>query len=609
MKIADVLKKFCELSDVDKEAQFFDYLDKLQKSFDPSDPTLRFIGITSPLEDIGGRLLGEFIKIQPLLEELQLISHGLLDEGAKFLIQGLSTTRENGSLRRLKLSDEDLSESVIQLLAHEVISHHQTLELLDLQGSGLTDQSINVLFSEVNDSHLVKIDLSVNKIKGQCFITYQTEWLKAYPYLSHFIITGNPIKEQFLEGLVALFDKRINLCIVSSFGEIKSLKYTSLEVAYILAFRKTIVSTFGVASDISTGLMEGKPPNSFFSNILRIMSNINIMGSGAAFNLLAHMNDSVNKHLLKKQMEHIDDLGTVYPEGVGVLADKLSCRLIKHLDLNNPVEDSVLKNVIDISEQMTAPLATSSDSLTLEDILQTEEMTFYQILGASLLKQVMPSLQAKSQSNNDQVVMEDRAIQDANMLLTAVAKRGVPKLDKACEERLFLYAFPLIAIVNNIYKKMLEIVYEQEKLSGANIALEELKTNQEKHQTFCAWLANSFHHYATKIVLWLDVDRNGLIDTIASSIQNDQHVVSYDDKKQETLEFSIKKSIKLFFPREEYYNLSINGMLFLKPLEKSKFMKNKPEKNSDVHISWSPKMYSPIKIDNIIKNITEKLSF
>lgn len=252
---------------------------------------------------------------------------------------------------------------------------------------------------------------------------------------------------------------------------------SSEQLAYAQHFKKILVRMHMTAMVISTGLINiattGKLGKA--GQVLNAISSSVPLGVGLGVKMLAYCLQTADSAIAMRRMERLSQLGNDHVEVIR-LSEQLSGRLIRCLNIDNTVKE----------HHMIKLLSGGSDiALALVDI------GFYGALTQVFEMAVNPMIEETVGSDNI-TAMEKRAEQDANLFLAAVAEHDILTTSSRDFDRLFLYAVPLLTVVDHVFFLILDKFCQQEHCEQKSLSM-----NTKKRGIFYGNVTKSWHQHAS----------------------------------------------------------------------------------------------------------------
>ena len=264
----------------------------------------------------------------------------------------------------------------------------------------------------------------------------------------------------------------------------KFASLTPLQQAYVIHFRKTVVEMFCAARVINSGLVQGKAQSGgMVQTILKIAEHLTPIGGGG-FYLLSCIVSKVNNSVVQQRMRRLASLGTTEVDVVN-LADEISVKLVdKVVIVPNPVNNSVVKLLLEYAEDVI-DLAISGGGVI--EAGAVENKLFDHISNAvssSVVTDDRRSVPA------DEAFMIQRATKDANALLAKAVKINTSTVNN---DQLFLFAFPTMTVIGDVYAESLKRFWEA---NATSLDFSRLTIKDAKKKKFFALLGSCFHQHA-----------------------------------------------------------------------------------------------------------------
>lgn len=254
------------------------------------------------------------------------------------------------------------------------------------------------------------------------------------------------------------------------------------EKAYIKKFKQQLVQMYIVATVASTGSVQltltGTAGNA--ASVLNVIAGLVPWGGGAV-QMFSYLLQAIDTRITQTRMERVTHLGDT-PEEVAKIASILSQRLLHCLELENCVQDGRIMRLFTSLGNIIQSFFQDGFYGALFDAF-TESGVVDEITGAIAGVMTPPEV-------------EERASNDVKLLLSAIMEKTVPKNieNETNISRLFLYSAPLITVVDQLFRKIIErFCIEQ------SCQLEQLVIPSKSRSIFCNNVAEKCHEYADDV--------------------------------------------------------------------------------------------------------------
>lgn len=294
-----------------------------------------------------------------------------------------------------------------------------------------------------------------------------------------------------------------------------TLAFVGDEAIYAAAFKRALVSMHMTSMIASTGIFQitttgttGKA-----GKIINACSSAIPLGIGIGFKILGYCLQSIDQTITQRRLQHLSELGTM-PEDIARLSDQLSQWLVRCRSIENKVQARHMEKLFSSATDMADAISGNGFYGGLVQAIET-------II-------VDPSIDAVFAQGEASVDIQQRAEQDAGVLLAAIAQESVPKKTVAPGgamnldiDRLFLYAMPLVTVVNHVYLKILSDFCQLQGCASTSIHI-----NKKKQGKFFGNIAQSWHEQAEEVRESLidNTRRSVFIDVMASTFSEKEHV-------------------------------------------------------------------------------------
>lgn len=282
---------------------------------------------------------------------------------------------------------------------------------------------------------------------------------------------------------------------------------SSEQMLYQQHFKKMLVRMHMTAMVVSTGLIKinasGKAGKA--AHVLNALSGFAPLGTGIGVKMLAYCLQAADQNLVMQRMERLSDLGSA-SDDVAHLSEQLSPRLVRCLSIENRVQDHHMAKLLSATGDVVESLVQNGFYGAL---MQVFEMTADTVVDAVI-------------GPMDPSNIEKRAEQDAQLLLAAIAAKGLPESD--CRtidiDRLFLYAVPLLTVVDALFLRILTEFCQQH-----DCETKDLHINSRKRQQFYGNITESWHANAAFVSDSLEETdkREALVNSIAQGFFSKRH--------------------------------------------------------------------------------------
>lgn len=280
------------------------------------------------------------------------------------------------------------------------------------------------------------------------------------------------------------------------------------ERAYVKKFKYMLVQMHIVAMTACEGTMQlGSSDTAGTAlTVLNILSNVapGPLG-GSALSIFSYLLQTSDENNTKQRMEQITQLGAS-PDEIVQLSFTLSQRLIHCFAIAHHVKKGSLQKLL---------------SATAGIMQSFTEHGFYGALFHAVQDDgALTALTNATQHAFTITEAENRAEQDAKLLLAAVVKEGVPKQHEVVDvNRLFLYAAPMLTMVDRLFLTVLQQFCAAERCDN------NLNFKPEKRQQFYGAVAKSWHESADVLSHKIEdsVAREPFIQDLAMNFTTRRH--------------------------------------------------------------------------------------
>lgn len=252
---------------------------------------------------------------------------------------------------------------------------------------------------------------------------------------------------------------------------------TPEQLAYTLHFKKILVRMHLTAMVISTGLINlnttGKLGKA--GQVLNAISSSVPLGVGFGLKIMAYCLQTVDKAIAMRRFERLSQLGNDQMDVVR-LSEQLSKRLIRCLNIDNTVKEHHMMKLLSGSGEIALALVDNG---------------FYGALTQVFEMAVDPVIE-NAVGNADISTMEKRAEQDANLFLAAVAEQEIMLSSSGDFNRLFLYAVPLLTVVDRVFFLIVDKFCQKQSCEPKNLSI-----NAKKRGIFYGNVTKSWHQHAS----------------------------------------------------------------------------------------------------------------
>jgi hypothetical protein len=257
-----------------------------------------------------------------------------------------------------------------------------------------------------------------------------------------------------------------------------------IQQAYVIHFRKTIVEMFCAARVINSGLVQGKAQSGgTVQTILRIAEHLTPVGGGG-FYLLSCIVSKVNNAIVRQRMRRLASLGTTEVDVVK-LADEISIKLVTKVEIvPNPVDHSVVRTLLEYAEDVIEMAVAGGGAIESSAV----ESKLFDHISDAVSSSVVTDDRAALPT--DEAAMIQRAAKDANALLAKAVKINTSTVNK---NQLFLFAFPTITVIRDVYSGLLKKFWED---NAGQLDFSRVTINEAKKKKFFALLGSCFHQHA-----------------------------------------------------------------------------------------------------------------
>ncbi len=273
--------------------------------------------------------------------------------------------------------------------------------------------------------------------------------------------------------------------------------YSPEQNTYMKQFKQTLIEMHHIAFATSIGVIPLTPSNhaNAASIILNIASNTIPVVGGAA-KVLAYLIKFADTQLTKKRMENLKQLGS--PDEIPATSNHISARLFHCRDLDN-ADETILSKLLSGAEDALESYSTDGYYGALFSILDNS-----------------------TETQKDTVTLEERATQDAQYFIAAIAKNGVPteKTGAAIINQLFLYSAPISATM-----KALFLILLKKFCDANNLIVKNVSHNSFKRNGFFGQAISSWHDKADAVSTRIEKTetRDAFIEKLADNYASTQH--------------------------------------------------------------------------------------
>lgn len=285
--------------------------------------------------------------------------------------------------------------------------------------------------------------------------------------------------------------------------------FSPAEQAYAKKFKYLLVQMHIVAMTATEGTMQLGNSDAA-SMALMVLNIVTSMAPGpvgtpiqAVFGYLLQSMDEKNT---RQRMGQIAQLGAESAE-IARLATTLSQRLLHCLALEHYVKTGGLTKLLSVTEDIMHSFAQNGFYGALFHAVQ-EGDALLPLNTAIKRAFTIPEI-------------ERRAEQDAKLLLAAVVKEGVPKgadMMTVDIHRLFLYAAPMLTVVDQLFLTILQNFCTSERCEFNNIGMK-----AKKRQQFYGAVAKSFHNRAEVVSIEIEHTQETFVEKLATTYSTRQH--------------------------------------------------------------------------------------
>lgn len=281
------------------------------------------------------------------------------------------------------------------------------------------------------------------------------------------------------------------------------------EQAYTKKFKYLLVQMHIVAMTATEGTMQlgGSDTASMALMVLNIVTSMAPGPLGTPVQaVFGYLFQSMDEKNTRQRMGQISQLGTE-PADIARLATTLSQRLIHCFTLEHYVKKGSLTKLLSATKDMMDSFVENGFYGTLFHAVQ-DTNALLPLTTAIKRAFTIPEI-------------EERAEQDAKLLLAAIVKEGVPKNTDAITvdtHRLFLYASPMLTVVDRLFLTILQQFCAKEHCELNNISMK-----STKRQQFYGRVAKSFHDHADVVSLQIENTPDTFVEKLAISYATKRH--------------------------------------------------------------------------------------
>ncbi len=275
--------------------------------------------------------------------------------------------------------------------------------------------------------------------------------------------------------------------------------------AYVERFKKILVRMHMTAMIVSTGLVKVSASGGLgkAGQVLNAVSSCVPLGAGMGVKMLAYCLQAADHNVVMRRMDRLSRLGDA-PDEVARLSEQLSLRLVRCLTIENTVKEHHMAKLLSATGDVLESMVESGFYGALTQV--------FEMAVDPLIDQVIDT--------TDLSVIEKRAEQDAQLLLAAIAESDV--LDGRVRDmhRLFLYAVPMLTVVDSIFYLLIDQFCQQQTCER-----DKLEINTKKRAQFYGHMTNSWHRQAAFVgeALEDETHRRCLITDVAQGFASKPH--------------------------------------------------------------------------------------
>lgn len=298
----------------------------------------------------------------------------------------------------------------IDRLSEDVLTLKEQMNAMELWRMGLerASDSINATLSLFLASQGDTEAVNIQGLQGTLHFMEELihNWEKKMSHLSH----HDHKTEASLNHLRKMLDEQRETLARLGANSHENTSLTPEQHQYVTHFQQCVSRIYLAAMMISTGLFQYQSAG----RAGKAATVVNFLGDvspvfGGGMKIFGSLLKTTDEMLLKDRMNRLLGLGGLFD--VMTLSEKLAIQLSTHLDLSNPVSDSMLDSALSLGVDLSTADGANTISSGLFQIIQTHVTNRLTDLFAQ------PPLSDMAQ----------RAEQDANLLIARISQDGVPK--------------------------------------------------------------------------------------------------------------------------------------------------------------------------------------
>ncbi len=305
--------------------------------------------------------------------------------------------------------------------------------------------------------------------------------------------------------------------------------------AYINQFKQQLVQMYIVANVALSGDVQMRLTGTAGTvvTVLDVIAGLVPWGGGAV-QMLSYLTQAIAEKIKQNRIERVLRLGGT-PEEVAKIATILGQRLLHCLEIEHFSRNGRMNRLFNSLGNLVGSYAATGLYGALFEAF-TESGVVDSMVSAIVETMTLPDI-------------EERASQDAQLLLSAIMEEGVPhNQDSRIDiDRLFLYSAPLLTVIDRIFIRIVGQYCDKHGYDVVNIS-------KVKHRTqFCAEFAEVCHKRGSATAVCIEdlVRRNDFIENVATECNRrnilyrskELNVWSFLGKKNLSMTLSINKKI------------------------------------------------------------------